>query len=328
MKLKVLLLVGVVFLSIQSSVAQRAGAKIAYIDTDYILKNVPEYQKATSQLQSKVQKWKVEVDGKLNAIKQKREALNLEKALLTKELYDERLEDLFFEEKEIIEYQQKRFGPSGDLVIQRKQLMQPVQDQIFQAVQDISTKRKYDFVFDKSADVVMLYSAEKYDISDVVLRTITRASKRKQATSRKDRLEAEKDEIIEEEKSDSQIERQRVLEAKKAKRDSLYSAKREAQKIEREAQIEAKRKARQELLKEREAKRNKQNATEEKSSGNDDKSKLSPQEIRARELEAKKAKREAERLKRQQELEAKKKAIDESRKKAKEEKETKEEKED
>ena len=322
MKLKVLFLISFAFFSLQNSFSQRAGAKIAYIDTEYILNNVPEYQQATSQLAAKVQKWKIEVDGKLNDIKQRREALNNEKALLTKELYEERLEDLSFEEKEIVEYQQKRFGPGGDLVIQRKQLMQPVQDQIFQAVQDLAETRNYDFVFDKSADVVMLYSAEKYDISDAVLRTITRASKRQQATDRKERLEADKEDIIEEEVSESQLERQRILDEKKAKRDSVYTAKREALKAEREAQIEAKRKQREEQIKERDAARNK---VDSDSSDNSETEKVSEAPKTREEIfEEKRQAREADRIKRQEELEEKRRLREEEIKKAREERESNE----
>ena len=86
------------------------------------------------------------------------------------------LEDITFEEAEILDYQQKRFGPNGDLMIQKKQLIQPIQDQIFAAVQEIAGNKQYDFIFDKSADVVMLYSAERFDISELVLRSITRSS--------------------------------------------------------------------------------------------------------------------------------------------------------
>ena len=315
MKLKVLFFTLLCVLCLQLSFAQRAGAKIAYIDTEYILKNVPEYQQATAQLGTKVQKWKVEVEGKLNAIKQQREALNNEKALLTKELYEERLEDLSFEEKEIVDYQQKRFGPSGDLVIQRKQLMQPVQDQIFQAVQDISEKRKYDFVFDKSADVVMLYSAEKYDISDVVLRTITRSSKRKQATSRKEKREAEKEDVVEEEKSETQLERQRVLDEKKAKRDSIYAGKREAQRLKREEARAAKTKERQQQIKDRE---NKASSSSDKVAPSINEEIESPKKTREQELEEKRIKRDADKLKRQKALEEKKKAREAARAKERE----------
>ena len=103
MKFKVLFLLTIVsMLSIQAN-AQR-GVRIGYIDTEYILQNVPEYTEATSQLDSKVQKWKGEIEKQLKTIEQKRNDLNNEKALLTKELIEEREEDISFEEKEILDY--------------------------------------------------------------------------------------------------------------------------------------------------------------------------------------------------------------------------------
>ena len=178
------------------SVNAQRGVRIGYIDTEYILQNVPEYQEASAQLESKIQKWKTEIEGKLASIEQKRNDLSNESVLLTPELVKEREEDIFFEEKEILDYQQKRFGPNGDLMIQKKQLVQPIQDQIFAAVQDIAANRKYDFVFDKSADLTMLYSADRFDISEQVLRTITRASKRKQIQNKRDKKAAEAEETV------------------------------------------------------------------------------------------------------------------------------------
>jgi len=248
MKFKVLLVLFILSVSFQAN-AQR-GVRIGYIDTEYILENVPEYTEATKQLESKVQKWKTEIEGRLNTVKQKREALNNEKALLTKELIEEREEDILFEEKEILDYQQKRFGPNGDLMIQKKQLMQPVQDQIFQAVQDIATNKKYDFVFDKSADVVMLYSAERFDISDLVIRTITRASKRKQATNRKERKEAKEEEVVEE-INDSQEARQKALDEKRAAREAAAEKRRQEILEAREAKKKAAQERRQKLIEER-----------------------------------------------------------------------------
>ena len=112
MKLKVLFLLIIVSTIGISAHAQR-GVRIGYIDTEYILQNVPEYQEASAQLESKVQKWKTEIETQLNEIEQKRKDLSNEKALLTKELIEEREEDIAFEEKEILDYQQKRFGPNG-----------------------------------------------------------------------------------------------------------------------------------------------------------------------------------------------------------------------
>ncbi|WP_336126766.1 OmpH family outer membrane protein [Mesoflavibacter sp. CH_XMU1422-2] len=248
MKFKVLLVLFILSVSFQAN-AQR-GVRIGYIDTEYILENVPEYTEATKQLESKVQKWKTEIEGRLNTVKQKREALNNEKALLTKELIEEREEDILFEEKEILDYQQKRFGPNGDLMIQKKQLMQPVQDQIFQAVQDIAANKKYDFIFDKSADVVMLYSAERFDISDLVIRTITRASKRKQATNRKERKEAKEEEVVEE-VNDSQEARQKALDEKRAAREAAAEKRRQEIFEAREAKKKAAQEKRQKLIEER-----------------------------------------------------------------------------
>jgi len=246
MKLKVLFLVATVFMLSVSSFAQR-GVRIGYIDTEYILQNVPEYQQATSQLETKVQKWKSEIEQQLGGIEQKRKDLSNEKALLTKELIAEREEDISFEEKEILDYQQKRFGPNGDLMIQKKQLIQPIQDQIFAAVQDIAEAKKYDFVFDKSADVVMLYSAKRYDFSEQVIRSITRSAKRTQATSRAEKRAAGEEDVV--------IEVDEELEAKQAADDERKQEimdEREARKLaaqkRRDSIIEARQLAREEKL--------------------------------------------------------------------------------
>ena len=192
MKFKVLYILAIVGLMSFTSNAQRVnGARIGYIDTEYILQNVPDYQEATSQLETKLTKWKSEIENKLADIETKKKALENEKVLLTKELYEERLEDISFEESEVLDYQQKRFGPDGDMVLQRTQLIQPVQDQIFAAVKEIAENKKYDFVFDKNADFLMLYSAERCDISEQVLRIITRASTREQAKTKRERNELE-----------------------------------------------------------------------------------------------------------------------------------------
>ena len=73
---------------------------------------------------------------------------------------------------EVVSLQEKRFGPKGDMIIQKNQLLKPVQDQILSIVQDIAKERKYDFVFDRSSDIIMLYSSKNYDISSLVLRRI------------------------------------------------------------------------------------------------------------------------------------------------------------
>ena len=281
MRFKVLFLLILGLLLNLNVSAQRNGARIAYIDTEYILQNIPEYQEASSQLASKVDKWKAEIDQRLGEVEQKRKDLSNEKALLTKELYEEREEDISYEEQEILDYQQKRFGPDGDLALQKKALMQPIQDQIFAAVHDLAEDRNYDFIFDKSADVVMLYSKERFDLSDQVVRIITRTSKREQATTRAEKKKAEEEEIVPEDTT-AQEERQQALDQRREERRAELEAKRKAQQEAREAKmreaeerrqklIEEREKARQEKLAEREkAKEEKENNnTEEEDNSND-----------------------------------------------------------
>jgi Skp family chaperone for outer membrane proteins len=241
MKYKVLFLLTITSLLSFNAKAQR-GVRIGYIDTEYILQNVPEYQEASTQLDKKVLQWKSEIEKRLTEIEQKKKELDNESVLLTKELYDERFEDISFEEAEILDYQQKRFGPDGDLMIQKRQLIEPIQDQIFAAVQEIAETKKYDFVLDKSADVVMLYSAERYDISEQVLRTITRTSKRSQTKNNKERKALEDEEVVPVVSADKD-ERQQALEDRKVAREAELAERR----AEREKAIEDRRIEQEEL---------------------------------------------------------------------------------
>lgn len=249
MKTKVLFLLAIASFISLSTFAQKS-VRIGYIDTEYILQNVPEYQSASTQLDTKVDKWKKEIEKRLSDIDQKKKQLSSESVLLTPELIQERQEDINIEENEVLDYQQKRFGPNGDLMIQRKQLMQPIQDQIFTAVQEIATNKNYDFVFDKSADVVMLYSADRFDISDQVLRSITRTAKRTQVQNRQEKKAAEAEEVVPE-INESQEARAQALADKKAEREKDIADKRAKQQADREAKKKALEDKRQQILEER-----------------------------------------------------------------------------
>ena len=177
--------------------AQR-GIKIGYIDTEYILENLPEYNQVSKRLEEKAGDWKKEIEERSRKIDQKKESLKSERILLTSEMVEEIEEEILIDEEELSEYQQKRFGPRGDLIIQKQQLIQPIQDQIFNAIRELAKSRNYDFIFDKSADIVMLYSDKRYDVSDQILRTISRANNRKKVDSRKDKREIENESLIDE----------------------------------------------------------------------------------------------------------------------------------
>jgi Skp family chaperone for outer membrane proteins len=206
--------------------AQTRGVRIGYIDMEYILQNVPDYTEAKNQLELKAQKWKQEIETKQNEIDAFKESLNNEKVLLTKELIEEKEEEIKFLEAELMEYQQKRFGPNGDLIVQKAVLIKPIQDQVFTAVQDLAEAKKFDFILDKSSDLTVLFAAKRHNISDQVIRTLTRASKREQM-SKKQLKELEERERIEDYKDDNNPaleERKKILEERKSRRDSIAEA--------------------------------------------------------------------------------------------------------
>ena len=148
------------------------GARIAYIDMDVILNKNKEFSTANMLLDEKISQWKKEIELKKIKLKQIQDQFTVEKILLTPELIEDRELEIRDFASEIVSLQEKRFGPNGDMMIQKNQLFKPVQDQVLSIVQDVAKERKYDFVFDRSSDVIMLYSAKNYDISDLVLKRI------------------------------------------------------------------------------------------------------------------------------------------------------------
>ncbi|WP_414000103.1 OmpH family outer membrane protein [Flavobacterium sp. W1B] len=233
--------------------SQARGTKLGYIDMEYILENVPSYNEANVQLEQKAQKWKQEIEAKKIDVNKLREALNSEKPLLTKDLIEERESEIKFLENEILDYQQSRFGANGDLMIQKLALTKPIQDQVFTAIQDIAEARKYDFIFDKSSDLTMLFAAKKYDISDQILRVLNRAEKREPLTKKEladeEALENKQNAIDE---NPDLAERQKVLDERKSTREQIMADRKLAQ--------EAKKKdfedRRAKILADREAKKN------------------------------------------------------------------------
>lgn len=183
MKIKRILFVLIIFIS-AVSYAQKAQ-RIAYIDMNYILENVPEYINAQSKLDEKVKKWEAKLDVLSGEIEKLKTDLSNEKSLLTKELINEREEDIIIKENELKRLQNAYFGPKGDLFQLRKQLAKPVQDQVYNAIQVIAKRKRYDFVLDRSSDLILLYSNSKFDISEVVLNSIVKNRKRKVIADRK-----------------------------------------------------------------------------------------------------------------------------------------------
>ena len=138
-------------------------------------------------LDKNISAWKKEIELKKIQLKQYQNQLNTERILLTPELIDDRELEIKDFASEIISLQEKRFGPKGDMIVQRSKLIQPVQDQVMSVVKLVAEEKKYDFIFDRSSNITMLYSAKNYDISDLVIKRINRQQK---IQKKKDQIEA------------------------------------------------------------------------------------------------------------------------------------------
>tara|TARA_B100001057_G_scaffold466961_1_gene524618 strand:+ start:12026 stop:12619 length:594 start_codon:yes stop_codon:yes gene_type:complete len=182
--LKILFIIFII--SFQKINAQR-GVRIGYIDMNIILDNLKEYKKSVIELDNRILEWKKEIEFKKMQLNQFQNKLNSERVLLTPELIVDREIEIKDYANEIIILQEKRFGPNGDRIKQRNKLITPIQDQVLSIVQQIAKEKKFDFIFDRSSDIVMLYSAKNYDISDLVLKRLKINEKRKE---KKERLKA------------------------------------------------------------------------------------------------------------------------------------------
>jgi Skp family chaperone for outer membrane proteins len=297
--------------------AQTRGNKVGYIDMEYILQNVPNYTEAQAQLEEKAQKWKQEIESKKIEIDKLKEALKAESPLLTRELIDERESEIKFLENERLEYQQKRFGANGDLISQKSVLAKPIQDQVFTAVQDIAERLKYDFIFDKSSDLTMLFASKRFDISDQVLRVLNRSEKREELTKKQlaaEEAKENKEDAIDE--NPALAEREKILEQRKAEREKILADRKLLQE-EKKKEFEERRK---QLQAEREAKKNgtvsasaKTGDTNQVKTGLDnsnEEAKIAAEEARKKQIDAK-----------AKILEERKKVIEDKKKKALEDRE-------
>lgn len=238
-----LITIGMLLLFCSTLFAQREQNKIGYVDMDYILENISDYKEANNQLNQKIETWKGEIETQQQKIRDLKEDLDNERPLLTQDLIDERQDEIDYYQKKMMDYQQERFGPEGDMIAQRRQIMQPIQDEVFNAVQEMGLKREYDFIFDSSADALMLFSAPRHDISDQILagirrhsRKLTKGDKEESESDKKDeeyksviqsRLDKEKDEERESLRQEKLDERQEMMDERQRKRDSVRNARQE-----------------------------------------------------------------------------------------------------
>ena len=143
--------------------------KFAYVDTDYILAKIPEYNQAQDKLDNYSKGWQEEIEMTMQKIEKMYRSYQSEQILLTEEMKRAREDMIFAEEKKVQDLQIKYFGPEGMLFSKRQELIKPIQDKIYDAIQQIATNNKYSVIFDSSSDLIMLYTNNNLDKSDKVL---------------------------------------------------------------------------------------------------------------------------------------------------------------
>lgn len=148
------------------------GQKYGYIDSDYILNNMPEYAEAKEKLDKFAERWQKEIEDRYEVLENQRKEFMRVEAILPKEERDKRLEEIEALESETRELQQMRFGVSGDLFGKRKELIEPIQDKVFDALTEVASRGKYSFVFDKANQSNLIFADPKYDISKLVMREL------------------------------------------------------------------------------------------------------------------------------------------------------------
>ena len=161
---KTLLLLAISFLTLTIQ-----AQKFAYVDTDYILNKIPDFKQAQDKLDGLSADWQKEIENKYADVEQMYRAYQQEQVLLTDAMKEKREDAIIKKETDAKNLQKKYFGTEGNLYLKRQELIKPIQDKIYDAIQQLAADNKYAIVFDSSSDLIMLYKNNNYDKSDKVL---------------------------------------------------------------------------------------------------------------------------------------------------------------
>jgi outer membrane protein len=150
--------------------------KFAYVDSQYILDNLPEYSEAQAQLDEVSAQWQKEIEAKFAEIDKMYQDYQAQAVLLPEDMKKKKEQEIVDKEKEAKNLQRQRFGQGGDLMKKRQELVKPIQEKVYNAIQEIATSSNYSIIFDKSGALTILFANPKYDLSDEVLDNLGAAS--------------------------------------------------------------------------------------------------------------------------------------------------------
>lgn len=159
-----------VFTLIMAAIGLTANAqRFGYVDSNYILENIPEYQQKQQELNEISVQWQQEIEAMYTEIDRMYQDYQAEQILLTDDMKRKREEQIIEKEKEAKEKQKERFGFQGDLFQKRQEFTKPIQDKVYAAIKEIADARGYAVIFDKAGTLTMLYTSAKYDLSEDIL---------------------------------------------------------------------------------------------------------------------------------------------------------------
>ena len=142
---------------------------VAYVDMQYILKNLPQYETANEQLSMISKRWQKEIDAAQQEVQILVSNYQTEQIFLSADMKKKREDEILEKEQQVLELKRKYFGENGEWYKKRESLLKPIQEEIYNAVQEIADEKKYDIVKDRSADPSLIYMSSRLDISDQVL---------------------------------------------------------------------------------------------------------------------------------------------------------------
>ncbi|MBT8189178.1 MAG: OmpH family outer membrane protein [Bacteroidia bacterium] len=148
------------------------GQRIAIVDVGQILDNLTEYNQAQAEIDKISANWRQEISQEYDKIKSMYNKYQAEQVLLSEEVKIEREEEIMNKEKEVRDLQKRRFGPEGDLFRKRQELVSPIQDEVFNAIQKYAELKGYDLIFDKAGSAGLLFASDEYDKTDEIAREL------------------------------------------------------------------------------------------------------------------------------------------------------------
>jgi len=146
-----------------------AQLKIGYVDSDTIMDNSPDMQDARQKIDALIQEWQTEIRRMENELKAKQDDYDKRKLIMTEQTSNDALAEIAKMKKDIADYRDKKFGANGELFQKQDELMKPIQNKVFNIIQEIATDEELDFVFDRSGDILFLYAKPDYDITSKVI---------------------------------------------------------------------------------------------------------------------------------------------------------------